>query len=476
MSESNIKLLKKSFKNVLYSFSAQAIALILSTTRVLLIPKAIGIEEYSYWQLYLFWIGYVGFFHFGFNDGILLKYGGEKYNDLDKELFRSQFITLFVSQFLIAIAIIVFFELHSTEEERLFISYTVALTLIINNLSGFFWCILQSTNRFREYTRAITIDKFLFLLCVILLLVLNVKNFKIYIITYLFTIFFSLAYTIYTCKDLVVGKLSTFSISLKEAYSNISVGIKLMIANIASMLILGSGRFIIDRIWGITTFGKISFSLSITSMVLLFINAISIVLFPTLRQIPRERLSDTYVILRTVLMTLLTGILIFYIPIQYLLNLWLPQYSESLEYLAILFPLCIFEGKMQMLISTYLKVARKESMLLMINLLSVIISVLLCVFSALIFRSITLVVISMVIGTAIRCLIAELYLLKFLNLSFIGNFIDEIILGGIFIVSTWYLDGLLGLAIYLFAYIVLISCHRNNIRLSLKLIRQVLNR
>ena len=49
--------------------------------------KLIGVEKYGYWQLYLFYTSYVGFFQLGWNDGIYLRYGGEDYNNLDKGLF-----------------------------------------------------------------------------------------------------------------------------------------------------------------------------------------------------------------------------------------------------------------------------------------------------------------------------------------------------------------------------------------------------
>ncbi|WP_243821129.1 oligosaccharide flippase family protein [Bacillus thuringiensis] len=473
MLESNSKLFKKSFKNILYSFSAQGIALILSITRVLLIPKIIGIEEYSYWQLFLFWIGYVGFFHFGFNDGILLKYGGRKYSDLDNKLLRSQFIILLISQIIVAALIVICTSLYSVEEERIFIGYSVALSLVINNICGFYWCILQSTNRFKEYSRAVTIDKFIFLFCIILMMIVNVRDFKVYVIVYLITTIISLIYTLYTCRDLIVGKLSSFQESIKEAYNNVSIGMKLMIANVASMLILGAGRFIIDRFWGIETFGKISLALSITSMVLLFINAISIVLFPALRQVSKERLVETYIVLRTLLMYLLAGLLVLYIPIQYVLNLWLPKYTESLKYLAILFPLCIFEGKMQMLISTYLKVFRRESVLLIINIVSVSISVLLSVIAAMVFNSVLFVIISMVLGVLIRCLIAEIYLSKILNVNLIKGFIYDFILTSIFMISSWYLQGVKSFFVYSTAYLILVFYGRNNIRYAFNSIKKL---
>lgn len=64
---------------------------------------------------------------------------------------------------------------------------------------------------------------------------------------------------------------------------NISVGIKLMFANIASMLIIGIVRFGIERAWDVATLGKVSLTLSILNMII-FINAVGIIMFPTLRR------------------------------------------------------------------------------------------------------------------------------------------------------------------------------------------------
>lgn len=49
-------------------------------------------EEYGYCQLHLFYSSYVGFLHFGWNDGIYLRYGGKNYIELDKKLFFFQIL------------------------------------------------------------------------------------------------------------------------------------------------------------------------------------------------------------------------------------------------------------------------------------------------------------------------------------------------------------------------------------------------
>ena len=71
------------------------------------LPKIISVEQYGYWQVYLFYSTYVGILHLGLNDGIYLRYGGEEYNDLNFKLFYGEFKILFNFE-LIAMLIIIF--------------------------------------------------------------------------------------------------------------------------------------------------------------------------------------------------------------------------------------------------------------------------------------------------------------------------------------------------------------------------------
>ena len=82
---------KDIIKNFSYTVSSNLVVLAVSSLIVLIIPKYIGIIEYGYWQIYVFYSSYVGFLHFGWSDGIYLRYGGAKYSELNKKLFFSQF-------------------------------------------------------------------------------------------------------------------------------------------------------------------------------------------------------------------------------------------------------------------------------------------------------------------------------------------------------------------------------------------------
>ncbi|WP_335550527.1 lipopolysaccharide biosynthesis protein [Priestia megaterium] len=274
-------------------------------------------------------------------------------------------------------------------------------------------------------------------------------------------------------KDLIIGKVTSLKISLTEIYSNMSVGLKLMLANISSMLILGIGRYVIDYVWGVTVFGELALMLSIVSMFLLFINATSIALFPALRRISVEELPKTYVSIRNILMGLLLSILILYVPAKILLNIWFPEYQDSIKYLSILLPLCIFDGKMQMLVSTYLKVIRKENSLLTINIICVLLSALLCISTAIIFKNLTGVIISMVMSVFIRSIIAEVYLALQLKVSLIRSVFYETLLILTFSITSWYLIDTINIIIYLIFYLIFLVSIRKEASLLSGIIKNV---
>ena len=69
---------------MVFAVFAQGLSTAVSVILTLLLPKVLGVAEFGYWQLFIFYLGYVGFFHFGINDGVYLIHGGETRDALDK--------------------------------------------------------------------------------------------------------------------------------------------------------------------------------------------------------------------------------------------------------------------------------------------------------------------------------------------------------------------------------------------------------
>ena len=160
----------KIIRNFTYSFTSSLVSMIISSLVILIVPKLIGIKEYGYWQLYLFYSSYVGFLHLGWNDGIYLRYGGKKYDELDKRLFFSQFYMLFISQIIIALIVILSVNILEFEQDKLFIIQMTAVCMVIMNVNYMLLFILQGTNRIKEYAQITMMDRVLYCLIIIFFL------------------------------------------------------------------------------------------------------------------------------------------------------------------------------------------------------------------------------------------------------------------------------------------------------------------
>lgn len=296
----NIKV-KVILNNLSYTVLSNVISLLISILVVLVVPKVIGVEAYGYWQLYMFYATYVGFFQFGWNDGIYLRYGGKEYNELDKSIFFSQFWMLTISQLALA-SIIIFATLNFiNEEEKIYILGMTALCMVIAGTRAMLLFILQGTNRIKEYAQITMMDRIFYICLIVIFLIIGIREYKLMILADIIGKSVSLIYAMCCCKDIVFRKITTFYFSFKEAFENINVGIKLMFANIASMLIIGVVRFGIEHSWDVSTFGRVSLTLSISNFLMLFINAVGIVMFPILRRTDEKKLSGIYCTMRDLL-------------------------------------------------------------------------------------------------------------------------------------------------------------------------------
>ncbi|MEA4820629.1 MAG: oligosaccharide flippase family protein, partial [Erysipelotrichales bacterium] len=424
-------------KNFSYTISSNLISLVISTLVVIVVPKLVGVEEYGYWQLYLFYSSYVGFLHFGWSDGIYLRYGGEEYCDLDKKTFSSQFYMMMLFQFFVAVIIIIVSIVFVNDNDRVFILIMVALSAVIVNVLSVLLLTLQATNRIKNYAQINIIRRVSYIILITMFLFLGIREYRVMIMADLIGKVLSLIYAAYVCKDIVINKLNTLNFSFIETTENIRVGIKLMFANIASMLIIGVVRIGIEYSWDVSTFGKISLTLSVSSLLMLFINAIGIVIFPVLRKLRIEALPQLYLVIRDILMVILLSVLVLYFPMNALLTLWLPNYADSLEFMALLFPISLYEGKMGLLINTYLKTLRKERFIMNVNMIVLLLSVISTIFTTVIFRSLNAAVISILIAISIRSILAEIYLSVVLKINVIKDIIYETSLTVLFVLIGW---------------------------------------
>ena len=271
-------------KNFSYTFMSNAFSTLVSIIATLIIPKMINVEQYGLYQIYIFYTGYVWLSCFGLCDGIYLRTGGRYYQDIDKSVYGSLFwlFGLFEAIFYTVIFIVSF--LFVKDDNAKYIVICVCIVAIEINLRNFIAYILMATARIKEYAIVIISEKIIFALSIIILFMVRIHNFRWVIVSSMLATSISLFIEIWYCRDMVFAKLAPVQNVIKEAKVNCFIGARLMFASLSSMLIIGVVRFCIQHHWDVSTYGRVALTLSISNMVINAINAVAVVLYPTLRR------------------------------------------------------------------------------------------------------------------------------------------------------------------------------------------------
>ena len=458
-------------RNFSYSFSSNIFSLLLSALTVLIVPKLVGTETYGYYQLYIFYAGYTAVLNFGWNDGIYLKIGGKAFSELDTHLYSLQYRLLFILEIFIYSILAAFTIFHIDDPSRQITLICVCISAIIVNPRWILVYALQATNEIKRYT-IVTVTERIVTVFFLVFFTLGLGKKDVLWLLFSDLIGKSIAtiVIIWFCRNIVFSKPCKLDEAKLEIRDNISAGIRLMFASLASMLIIGVIRFGIERHWGVDTFGKVSLSLSISNMAMQAISAIALVLYPVLRRISTNLLSDLYRTMRVFLMAFGFGVMIFYYPLERILVYWLPSYSDSLKYVALLLPICIYEGKSQMLLNTYYKSFRLESKLFYNNVLSLIFAIFAIFVSSYLIDNLTLAVLSILFAMVFRSVLSELILSKVLKIGVISSIIKEILMTLAFIICNWFF-GLYGFFVYIFCFAFYIFSSKNEFKHSLIFIK-----
>ena len=197
-------------KNFSYSFAANITSTLISMVLVAFVPKLLGQTEYSYWQLYVFYTGYVGFFHFGLADGIYLRYGGKEYDEVPKPLFHFQFWTLVCCEILLAIVMSLFVVFLIPNSDKILILLLTALCCVLVLPRTMLQYVLQGTNRIKEYARNLMIEKVIYGSLVVIVLALGFRNYEYLLLADIIAKAVTLFTMCLSCKDIVIQTTVSF--------------------------------------------------------------------------------------------------------------------------------------------------------------------------------------------------------------------------------------------------------------------------
>lgn len=456
----NYKILSK---NALAAFLSQGVSMGISILMSLIVPKVLGVQEYGYWQLFIFYASYSGLFLFGLNDGIYLISGGKSRSEIDKQSIGSQFRVGAAFQLLIAAIVAIGGLCLTSEWERSYVLVTLGLYISINNLTGYIGYVFQAMNETRRFSFSIVLDRLTFLVPLLFMVILRVSDFRPYVIAYLASKTISLAWCCWEARDILSAPPLSASEAVRESIASIRVGFKLMIANVADMLILGVARALVDAVWGIEAFGRVSFSLSLVNFFITFVTQASMVLFPALRQSDEGERRAVYRGMRDAMEAAFPAVYALYFPMAWLLSVWLPQYAESMRWLAVLLPVCVFNTKMDVCCTTYFKVLRQERTLLAINIVTVAASAVTSLVGVFALGSLEAVLVGAVCCIAARSAWSELRLDRELDVARSPMLVPELLLTAAFVLLALLLPGMWALPAYCILYGAYLFANRGEV-------------
>lgn len=399
-------------KNASVAFVAQGVAMCVSVVTTLLVPKVLGVEQFGYWQLFVFYSTYVGFCHLGLNDGVYLVNGGRTRREIDGGSISSQFVVGIAFQFMLTVGVFALLASGSLGPERTFVLECVALYMVVKNAASYLGYMFQAMNETVLYSGSCILERLSFFVPMVVLLVLRVDSFSLYVVAYLVAGIMQLSFCLWFARDILAVGLRPPCEAIHESFNSVRIGIRLMLANIASQLILGVARFLIDAVWGIETFGQLSLSLSMVNFFLAFVTQASMVLFPALRQSGEEEQIRFYRMARDGMALLFPAVYLLYWPIRWIIGLWLPQYADSLAFFAYLLPICVFDSKMNISCTTLFKVRREESTLFVVNVATTAVSALGTLFGAYIIKSIYAVIAAVTVAIVGRSSVSDFILTR----------------------------------------------------------------
>lgn len=464
--------MKEFIKNASISTIANFFVLIVSALSTLLFPRVLSVSEYSYWQLYVFYTGFVTLAGIGIVEGVYLLNGGKEYKQLEGDKLS------FCNYSLLIITIVIFtiigsvFSLTSKDLITRLIILLACIEGIIYNLRVYPLFLFQATKRIKEFAIAIFLGRLAFIVFSLTSLMLGEYKLYAFILSDVIGCIACLIYSWWKSRDKILIKPCSFESGITYLKSSVKAGVNLLLATIIGVAIIGVMKYFIKLGWDIVEFGKISLILTFTNLFLKFATSVGQVLFPTLCNFSLDKLKRMFQTLIKVIDMLFVIIFVFYYPIQIIMINYLPKYADVLIYMSLLLPLCIFETKVALIFNTYCKALREEKTLMKINIYTFIVSLILAIVFSVVLKSITLCTASILFVIALRAIWLEIYISR--KVLKIGTCygVESLIISAIFVISFYCLKGLSGCALYSLFAITYIICNIKNIKIIYKKIKQ----
>ena len=314
--------------NVTRVFSANFFTMISGILIGFIIPMVLTLDSYAYVKTYTLYIGYIGFLHLGFIDGMYMKYGGKEINEIDKSIFKGEHNIFMLLQYIFTFIFIIFAIVSKD-----IIIFLLAISIIPINAGTFYKLFYQSVGEFKKYTKISYIYTLSYLsLNLIFVFVFKSEVFVIYCLASL--IGHMVIVIILEYKFLKEFKNIKAKYVKIELISNIKVGFVVLIANLGIVIFNATDLWFVKFSLTRNDFAYYSFAISMLNVIGILISSVSMTFYNYLAKgedIIQIKKMKKYFIMIGSFMSL--GYFIF----AMIVNIFIKKYIPSLNIISISF-------------------------------------------------------------------------------------------------------------------------------------------
>lgn len=356
-------------RNTIVVFINNVFSLLSGVIVSLGLPKILSMEAYSDYKLFMLYLSYIGLFHFGLIDGTVIKFAGKK--ESEASLTKYRFVTRLLACMEIAAAGLILAVVFGIfDREYRFLGSMAALDIVVHNMLTYYRSVLQISMRYNAYTATGVYGNIYRLASVLILLYLSKFGMavcNVYILIYMVGELSQLFICILLCKNITFGKRDCFRDVKGDIKDLFSQGISLLMAGIAATLLLNMDRQFVAAFFSKTDYAVYSFSYSLINMILTLISAMSVVLYPTMKEKKKEWLGIYYDKFTYFLTFFVFGCFIFLPVLLFFIQWFLPDYIQAWDIFRIITPIVVYLALMQIVIINFYKVIENTKTYLMIS-------------------------------------------------------------------------------------------------------------
>ena len=263
-------------RGILVIFRANIISLFFSLATNFLLPKYLSIEAYAAIKSFQLYITYVGLLHFGFADGMYLKYGGKNKGSINTSDIKSDILSMRTFQASMTIACLV---ISILLKDPVWVAFSMAVLPL--NMASYYKLLYQATGEFKKYGQIMNITTIVtFIANMGLLFVLSIEeNGLPYIAAYvLIDILIWIYLEIRFEKEFKLKKVEGH-FSAKIVFTDIKDGILLMLGNLSSAFFTGMDCWFVKALMDTIAFAQYSFAVSIENFLNIAVTPVSVTLY-----------------------------------------------------------------------------------------------------------------------------------------------------------------------------------------------------